>query len=336
MLGLCFLGLLPVAGIARNDNNDEFKKSQKSQKYEKPQKSLKSYKSNKYEESQKQRFDRNNVKRKPSNTQTIEKKRLDLKQQKTINNRTDLRSKNEHTKPHDKPTNKPTNKRSVDKAIPRLPKSSHDIHYRTTLSKQKIINNKSKFAYRHYETYRYHTHYLAPIRYHYYPVNYRLNVLPRIHTRLFVLGVPYFYFQGIFYQSYLNGYIVVGAPIGAHVQVLPGGFIAFNIGVFTYYYVNDVYYRWDDDNVRYLVVEKPEGADVAIEETTEGRLFSYPNKGQTEEQQSKDRYECHSWAVSESQVDPTLDEDAELSQQDKDNYKRALSACLQGRDYTVK
>lgn len=324
IVGLCFLGLMPVVGETRNDDN-EIKKSHKSQKYEKSQKSQKSYK---YEASQKERLDKKNVKRKPSKTQTVEKKRSDIKHQKTINNRTEQRIKTERSKSIDK--------RRAPNVISRQPKNSHDINYRTTLRKQKIVNDKSQHAFRHYETYRYHTHYLAPIRYHYYPLNYRLTVLPRLHARLLVLGVPYFYFEGIFYQRYQSGYVVVSAPVGGHVRVLPAGFIAFNIGMFTYYYVNDVYYRWDDDFVRYVVVKKPDGSDVAIDEATEGRLFSYPNKGQTQEQQTKDRYECHSWAVSESQVDPTLDEDAELSQQDKDNYKRAISACLQGRDYTVK
>ena len=34
-------------------------------------------------------------------------------------------------------------------------------------------------------------------------------------------------------------------------------------------------------------------------------LFIYPSKGQTQEQQSRDRYECHAWAVQQSGFDPT-------------------------------
>ena len=34
-------------------------------------------------------------------------------------------------------------------------------------------------------------------------------------------------------------------------------------------------------------------------------LFIYPSKGQTQEQQSRDRYECHSWAVQQSGFDPS-------------------------------
>lgn len=33
-------------------------------------------------------------------------------------------------------------------------------------------------------------------------------------------------------------------------------------------------------------------------------VYVYPEKGQTYEQQEKDKFECHNWAVKESDVDP--------------------------------
>ena len=36
-----------------------------------------------------------------------------------------------------------------------------------------------------------------------------------------------------------------------------------------------------------------------------GGLYIYPAKGQSQSQQNKDRYECHSWAVQQTGVDPT-------------------------------
>ncbi|MEQ8495166.1 MAG: hypothetical protein RLW61_01120 [Gammaproteobacteria bacterium] len=35
------------------------------------------------------------------------------------------------------------------------------------------------------------------------------------------------------------------------------------------------------------------------------QAFAYPNAGQTEAQQSQDRYECHQWAVAQSGFDPS-------------------------------
>ncbi|MBI2799412.1 MAG: hypothetical protein HYX63_03840 [Gammaproteobacteria bacterium] len=34
-------------------------------------------------------------------------------------------------------------------------------------------------------------------------------------------------------------------------------------------------------------------------------VFAYPNAGQSQEQQSKDRFECHQWSVSQSGFDPS-------------------------------
>jgi Glycine zipper len=35
------------------------------------------------------------------------------------------------------------------------------------------------------------------------------------------------------------------------------------------------------------------------------QLFIYPSKGQSPEQQNRDRYECHTWAVQQTGFDPT-------------------------------
>jgi hypothetical protein len=181
----------------------------------------------------------------------------------------------------------------------------------------------------------YYDRYISPLPYHFHPIGYRITVLPSASIRIVYRGLPYFYYTGVFYRPYSSGYIVVSAPIGAFVSSLPDGFIAFSLGIATYYYVNDTYYLWDPYRSGYMVVEKPKGADEAIEKATSERLVVYPNKGQDEEQQAKDRYECHRWAVTEAGFDPTLEEE-EFSASDRDVYRRALAACLEGRDYTVK
>ncbi len=69
------------------------------------------------------------------------------------------------------------------------------------------------------------------------------------------------------------------------------------------------------------------------------RIFVYPRKGQSEKLQAKDRYECHSWAVSQTHYDPTQPAsgtpEVQLNQMRAD-YKRAMGACLDGRGYTMK
>jgi hypothetical protein len=159
--------------------------------------------------------------------------------------------------------------------------------------------------------------------------------LPTPYIRIYVGGLPYFYASGTFYRPYGSGYIVVSAPVGAVVTTLPTGYIAFSMGLNTYYFVNDTYYVWDEPRDGFVVVPKPEGAERAVEKATQGRLYVYPNEGQSEEQQAKDRYSCHLWAVSESDVDPTLEEQ-DYSDSEKREYQRAMAACLEGRGYTVK
>jgi len=181
----------------------------------------------------------------------------------------------------------------------------------------------------------YYTRYLSPYPRHFHPIGYRVRTLPGSYIRIYIGGLPYFYFSGIFYESIGSSYVVVSAPIGAFVSSLPEGFIAFSIGLATYYYINDTYYVWDEPRSGYVVVRKPAGADDAISRATTGRLIIYPNRGQSEDQQARDRYECHRWSVSESGFDPTLEEN-EYSANDNNIYRRAIAACLEGRDYTVK
>lgn len=42
-------------------------------------------------------------------------------------------------------------------------------------------------------------------------------------------------------------------------------------------------------------------------------LFIYPSKGQSQEQQSRDRYECHTWAVQQTGYDPSNPQTAQAS-----------------------
>ncbi len=59
--------------------------------------------------------------------------------------------------------------------------------------------------------------------------------------------------------------------------------------------------------------------------------------GQTQEQQWSDRYECHRWARDQSGFDPTQIRDAGSGDAAtrRDQYRRAFTACLEARGYTV-
>ena len=77
----------------------------------------------------------------------------------------------------------------------------------------------------------------------------------------------------------------------------------------------------------------------SVSPSTAERMFIYPRKGQSEELQAKDRYECHRWAVSQTHYDPIQPTSgmpgAQLNQMRAD-YQRAMGACLDAHEYTVK
>ncbi len=171
----------------------------------------------------------------------------------------------------------------------------------------------------------------------YHKRGHEVRYLPTRHREIRVGGHPYYYASGMFYQPITGGYVVVGAPIGARVNMLPPGYISFGFGTSRYFYVNTTYYLWSNQTREYVVVEKPAGADKAILSNTEmaqsAQVYVYPRAGQTEEQRDLDRYQCHRWAKNETGFDPSLGgQNASLAP----DYRRALSACLEGRGYSVK
>ncbi len=89
------------------------------------------------------------------------------------------------------------------------------------------------------------------------------------------------------------------------------------------------------DRRGYVVTHSPYGDDEEYSDDSQSQsddLYIYPARGQSEQQQADDRYQCHRWAAQESHYDP-LDDDYNSSL--RKDYQRAMSACLTGRGYTV-
>jgi hypothetical protein len=164
-----------------------------------------------------------------------------------------------------------------------------------------------------------------------------VRALPEGHVSVRVGRTNYHYHEGVFYRPFgPDRFVVVGAPIGARVRVLPFGYVSFFIGPRRYFYSNYAYYWWDPRASEYVVVEEPQGADKAVAEAAEGGsgdVFVYPKNGQTDEQRDRDRYECYTWAVDQTHFDPSA---GAADTAKSGDYRRAFSACLEGRGYTVK
>lgn len=159
-----------------------------------------------------------------------------------------------------------------------------------------------------------------------------LKRLPQNHYRINHGGKPYYFWGGHFYSNSGGLYVSITAPLGAIIPALPGGFITIGTGPDRYFYYGGVYYRPTANG--YVVVEGPQQTEQTLpDEEDSRRIIIYPAAGQSEEQRGRDRYECHLWAVQETGFDPTLAEsDASL----REDYTRAMGACLEARDYVVK
>jgi hypothetical protein len=159
------------------------------------------------------------------------------------------------------------------------------------------------------------------------------------------------------YRGYYGGYGwrggwgwgCCGVGLGWYLPVLPLGYATYWWGGVPYYYANNSYYTWDGGAGQYEAVEPPEGlttTPTAGSTPAAGNrpagtwtdLYAYPKGGQSMEQQTKDRDECHKWAVAQTGFDPTQppSTDAREAAVKREGYLRAEAACLEGRNYSVK
>lgn len=150
-------------------------------------------------------------------------------------------------------------------------------------------------------------------------------------------GSPYYQHGGHWYRPYGGSYALIGAPFGLFVPYLPSYYTTLWIGGTRYYVADDTYYLYEPQRRGYVVARSPyqdsdedeEGGD----EQPAKDLYIYPTRGQSEQQQSDDRYECHRWGVGQAHYDPT---EAEYRAEAREQYDRAVTACLTGRGYSVK
>ncbi len=179
----------------------------------------------------------------------------------------------------------------------------------------------------------------------YYPVHGAyVTTLPRGPVVIARPGGNYYYSGGVWYRPYGPRFVVVAAPVGAFVPVLPPYYTTVYVAGIPYYYANDTYYSWDAAQNGYEVVAPP-GTDPPpttqspVPPPSGDDLYVYPQSGQSADQQATDKYECHKWANSQSGFDPTQSGGGvapEQSDTARDNYQRALRACLEGRGYSVR
>ena len=193
-------------------------------------------------------------------------------------------------------------------------------------------------------------HYDARYSHNYYYPTHGAYVTTIPHSPVVITrpGGNYYYAGGVWYRPYGGRYVVITAPVGVFVPVLPAYYTTLWVAGVPYYYANDTYYTWSGDQNGYQVVDPPSqdgypaappGQPPAAAPMPQDDLYAYPQAGQSAQQQSNDRYECHKWATGQSGFDPTqtgggVPQDQASSA--RDNYQRAMSACLEGKGYSVR
>lgn len=167
-------------------------------------------------------------------------------------------------------------------------------------------------------------------------------VVKRIPTKrrpIHYRNKSYFYFGGSWYLPSGQSFVVVRPPVGIIVPILPSFYTTVWLQGTAYYYANDVYYVWRPDLNGYQVTIPPVEENQPQPTYSADEVFIYPKQGQGEKQQADDRYACHRWGVEQSSYDPTQPPGnllvKELSLQ-REDYQRAMKACLNGKGYSVR
>jgi len=98
-----------------------------------------------------------------------------------------------------------------------------------------------------------------------------------------------------------------------------------------------VTYIWDTKKRRYVPAPVESETQGAMPPSTQ--LYIYPRQGQDEQKQATDQFECHQWASQQTGFDPTVAATATASRAEitarSMDYRRAMTACLDGRGYSV-
>ena len=128
-----------------------------------------------------------------------------------------------------------------------------------------------------------------------------------------------------------------------------------------YYYVNNVYYTYNTADNGYVATDPPPvagdysddvnaaaaaGPDAAAQNATPpdvaptggsgAGFIAYPRNGQSDQQQSQDKFECHNWAKGQTGFDPTSQSSSGANPGTRSAYGRAMAACMDARGYTVR
>lgn len=87
-----------------------------------------------------------------------------------------------------------------------------------------------------------------------------VRALPRAAVAVSFAGTSYYYGAGLYYRYYGGNYVLVPAPIGFRLAVLPVGYSTVWVNGSPYYYFQGNYYQTLEGTAEFVVVTPPKEA----------------------------------------------------------------------------
>jgi hypothetical protein len=139
----------------------------------------------------------------------------------------------------------------------------------------------------------------------------------------------YYGYRGWYGGYYPWGWGAVGP--GPYFAALPYYYPTYAYGGAPYYYAGNTYIYASPALAQYQIAAQPRSE----RRPDWSELVVYPKNGQSQYQQTLDKYECYRWAVSQLGYDPTSAGGGTV-RRDLTDYNRAQAACLTARGYSVR
>ena len=161
---------------------------------------------------------------------------------------------------------------------------------------------------------------------------------PSYYGRGYSTGV---YWRGGYWHGGFWPRCYYGYGFSWFLPILPLAYATYWYSGIPYYYAHDVYYTYSPSYAGYVATDPPPvaesstAADGAASSAgpapgdgaaMAGQIIMYPKNAQSAEQQATDKAECQQWA--EQQAGPVA--------QNGSDYRRAMTACVEGRGYSAR
>jgi hypothetical protein len=174
-----------------------------------------------------------------------------------------------------------------------------------------------------------------------------LPVLPFGYATYYWGGNPYYYYDGGYYSwdPDYNGYVATDPPPVADTATASGSDEAppadEGQAQAQSYDMQPQTYAPPPTNPNNVMTSPPQPSSPPVSSSAPrgnwtggvSDIFAYPRNGQSDQQTSTDKFECHKWSVAQTGFDPTRSVNLQGTPAD---YRRAIGACLDARGYTVR